>query len=159
MASCLYIYYTCMYISVTKMAALGSLDLLSLKSLFLLAQPDDWMRSVTLVHNTKKVQRLTRVFWGRSNWTKNRSDNKMATVKTSLHSAQNCLCYHFAVHPTNESCSQRCLRRFMSIRSLRKPSSQVTAYNVTEVLRKFSSTGGRCPLPLLLRFRTLLEAR
>ena len=30
---------------------------------------------------------------------------------------KNCLCYHFAVYPTNESCSQRCSRRIILLRS------------------------------------------
>ena len=49
----------------------------------------------------------------------------MAAMKTSLHSTQHHLCYHFAVHPTNESCSQGYLRTLMTIRSLEIPCWQV----------------------------------
>lgn len=78
-------------------------------------------------HNTKQVQSLTIAFCGRNSRTKDRSNDKMAAMKSSLHSAQNRLCYHFAVYPTNESCSQRHLHRLMTIKSLEMPCLQITA--------------------------------
>ena len=44
----------------------------------------------------------------------------MATPEASVHLVKNRLRYHFAVYPTNESCSQKLLRRIMMLRSLIK---------------------------------------
>ena len=44
--------------------------------------------------------------------------NKMAAPEASVHPVKNRLCYHFAVCPTSESCSQRCSRRIMLLRNL-----------------------------------------
>ena len=63
---------------------------------------------------------------------RNNLQNKMAAPEASVHLVKNRLCYHFAVHPTNKSCSQRCSRRIMLLRSL-KSCLRVTAPNVTEV--------------------------
>ena len=37
-----------------------------------------------------------------------------------VHHVKNRLCYYFAIYPTNESCSQRCSRKIMLLRSLVK---------------------------------------
>ena len=46
--------------------------------------------------------------------------NKMAALEVAVHLIKNRLRYYFAFYPTNESCSQRCARRIMLLRSLIK---------------------------------------
>ena len=58
---------------------------------------------------------------------KNRSDNKMAVPKASVHPVRNRLCYHFFFYQTNESCSESVSRRLMLLISFNKFCLRVTA--------------------------------
>ena len=61
-----------------------------------LAQPFDQMGSIPeYVRNTKPAQSLHRTFSKRNSRKKNRSDDKMAAPKASVHPVRNCLRYNF----------------------------------------------------------------
>ena len=59
-----------------------------------------------LHRNTKPAQSLRRTFSKRNSWKMNRSDDKMAAPKASVHPVRNHLRYNFFLYQTNESCSQ-----------------------------------------------------
>ena len=61
---------------------------------------------------------------------RNNLQNKMAVPKASVHPVKIRLCYHFAIYPTNKSCSQRCSRRIMLLRTKLKSCLRVTDQNV-----------------------------
>ena len=67
---------------------------------------------------------------------KNRSDDKMAP-EASVRPVRNCLCYHFSLYQTNESCSESVSRRLMLLINFNKSCFRVTAPNVTEAERPF----------------------
>ena len=89
------------------------------------------------LRNTKPAQSLRRTFSERNSRKKNRSDNKMAAPKASVHSVRNRLCYHFCLYQTNESCSQSISRRRMLLRRFNHSCLRVTAPNATEAERPF----------------------
>ena len=125
------------YISVKMAAPWGSVTLLSYYSLFLTCAAIQSSKKYSLRRNTKPAQSLCRTFSRRNSWKKNRFGNKMAAPEASVHPVRNCLCYHFYLYQTNESCSQSVSRRMMLLTSFSKSCFRVTAPNVTEAERPF----------------------
>ena len=78
------------------------------------------MYSRLCLRNTKPAQSLRRTFLNRNSRKKNRSDDKMAAPKASVHPVRNRLCYHFSLYQTNESCSQSVSRRRTLLRRFNK---------------------------------------
>ena len=69
----------------------------------------------TFLYNTNPAQSLCSAFSRRNSQTKNRSKTKVASPEaSSVLPGQDCLCYHFAVYPTSESCSQGCSRSLIN---------------------------------------------
>ena len=91
----------------------------------------------TRLRNTKPAQSLRRTFSNRNSRKKNRSDDKMAAPKASVHPVRNRLHYNFFLYQTNESCSQSVSRRRMLFRRFNKSCLRVTAPNATKAERPF----------------------
>ena len=68
---------------------------------------------------------------------KNRSNDKMAATKASVHPFRNRLRQNFFLYQTNESCSQSVSRRRMLLRRFYKSCLRVTAPNGTKAERPF----------------------
>ena len=90
-----------------------------------LAQPFDQMGSVP----EHVFVILRRTFSKRNSRKKNRSDDRMAAPKASVHPVRNRLHYNFFLYQTNESCSQSVSRRRMLLRRFNKSCLRVTAPN------------------------------
>ena len=86
---------------------------------------------------TKPAQNLRRSFSNRNSRKKNRSEDKMAAPKGSVHPVRNRLRNNFFLYQTNESCSQSVSRRRMLLRRFNKSCLRVTAPNATEAERPF----------------------
>ena len=95
------------------------------------------MYSRICLRNTKPAQSLRRTFSNRNSRKKNRSDDKMAAPKASVHPVRNRLCYHFSLNQTNESCSQSVSRRRTLLRRFNKSCLRVIAPNAIEAERPF----------------------
>ena len=89
------------------------------------------------LRNTKPAQSLRRTFSNRNSRKKNRSDDKMAAPKASVHPVRNRLFYHFSLYQTNESCSQSVSRRRTLLRRFNKSCLRVIAPNAIEAERPF----------------------
>ena len=77
-----------------------------------LAQPFDQMGCIPEYVFVILSQR--KAYAGRTNRNgrkMNRSDDKVAAPKASVHPVRNRLCYHFSLYQRNESCSQSVSRR------------------------------------------------
>ena len=115
-----------------------------------LAQPFDQMGSIPEYIFVILSQR--KAYAGRfQNETarKNRSDNKMATPKASVHPVRNCLCYHYFLYQTNESCSQSVSRRQMLLTRFHISCLRVIAPNAPNATE--------AELPLYERSRMVLH--
>ena len=86
----------------------------------------------------------------------NRSDNKMAASEASVHPVRNRLCYHFSLYQTNERCSESVSRRMMLLISFNNSCLRVTAPNVTEAERPFSTRNTKTTA-LAARFSAVLS--
>ena len=95
------------------------------------------MYSRICLRNTKPAQSLRMTFSNRNSRKKNRSDDKMAAPKASIHQVRNRLCYHFSLYQTNESCSQSVSRRRTLLRRFNKSCLWVMAPNAIKVERPF----------------------
>ena len=82
------------------------------------------------LHYTKPTQSLGKTFSK-----KNRSGNKMSAHEASVHLVRNCLCYHFSLCQTNESC--RVSRRQMLLRRFNRFCLRVIAPIATEAEQPF----------------------
>ena len=87
----------------------------------------------------------------------------MAALEASVRLVRIHLCYHFAVYPTNESCSQRFSRRANVAWGLNISFLHVTAPNVTEAKQPFyeychmGSTHNMKTTPAAVRFSAILS--
>ena len=131
----MFVYKYIIYIYLSRWRAVGFVDFTKLLFALSSLASDKYYR--TLLRNTIPAQSLGRTFSRRNCRKKNRSDNKMAAPKASVHPVRNRLCYHLFFYQTNESCSESVSRRMMLLISFNKSCLRVTAPNVTEAERPF----------------------
>ena len=148
--------FVCIYVCMYRAVPWGSLTLLSFIRFVLTcgAIQSSEKYSRTRLRNANPAQSLRRTFSRRNSRKKNRSDSKMAAPEDSVHPVRNCLCYHFSLYQTNESCYQSVSRSLMLLRSFNKSCLRFTAPNATEAERPFYE---HCRMVLHATRRLLLQ--